>query len=163
MAEYESTTKDGKCVFCEIVGGGMKTPGIFWQDEEFMAFLTLFPNMAGVTAVIPKKHYGSDVLGMPNDILQRMILAAKKVSQILLKHYEDVGRVGLIMEGTGIDHAHIKLYPMHGTGEMKKGGWRQCPSKIDKYFEKYEGYLCSNDGPRADERQLGELAEKLRK
>jgi diadenosine tetraphosphate (Ap4A) HIT family hydrolase len=163
MAEYESTTADGECVFCQIASGKIKTPGIFWQDDEFMAFLTIFPNSDGVTAVITKKHYGSDVLAMPDDVLQRMILAAKKVSRILLKHFEDVGRVGLIMEGTGIDHSHIKLYPMHGTGYMKKGEWRQCPSQIDDFFEKYPGHLSSHDGPRADDNELRKLAEELKK
>ena len=60
-----------------------------------------------------KEHYGSDVLKMPDDVLQGFILS-KKVAGILENYFEDVGRVGLIMEGTGIDHAHIKLVPMHG-------------------------------------------------
>jgi len=57
----------------------------------------------------------SDVLSLPDDILQEFILTAKHVSTTLLHHFDDVGRIGLIMEGTGIDHAHIKLIPMHGT------------------------------------------------
>jgi len=80
----------------------------------------------------------------------------------LIRHFEDVGRVGLIMEGTGIDHAHIKLFPMHGTGHLKTSGWKQHPSKINNYFEQYEGYIASNDGPKADEEKLKVLAEKLK-
>ena len=161
MAKYESTTKNNKCIFCEIASGSLKTPGLFWEDEEFMAFLAIDPNTRGFTGVAPKKHYGSDVLKMPDDILQRFILASKKVSGILEKHFDDVGRVGLIMEGTGVDHAHIKLIPMHKTAHMKKGVWKQYLSGRSDYFEKYEGYIISTDGPKADTKELADLAKKL--
>jgi len=99
---------------------------------------------------------------MPDDILQKLILAAKIVSNNLVKNFAEVGRVGLIMEGTGVDHAHIKLIPMHGTGHMKKGIWKQYLSGRSDYFEKYEGYTISTDGPKADPVKLKNLAIKLR-
>lgn len=163
MADYISKTDKGECVFCKIVSGDIKTPGIFWQDDNFMAFLSIFPSTDGFTVVIPKKHYDSDVLAMPDNVLQKFIIAAKKVSNILLSHFEDVGRVGLIMEGTGIDHAHIKLVPMHDTAHFKKGEWKQYHSHNDKFFKAYEGYLSSNDGPKADEQEIKILAERLKK
>jgi 8-oxo-dGTP pyrophosphatase MutT (NUDIX family) len=42
MAKYNSTTRDNKCIFCEIVSGNIKTPGVFWEDEEFMGYRTVF-------------------------------------------------------------------------------------------------------------------------
>lgn len=163
MPKYDSTTKDNKCVFCEIVSGSIKTSGIFWGNEEFMAFLAIDPNTKGFTCVIPKEHYGSDVLKMPDDVLQRFILASKKVAGILENYFEDVGRVGLIMEGTGIDHAHIKLVPMHGTEHMKKGEWKQILSGKEFWFDKYEGWISSGSGPMADPKELEKLAEELKK
>ncbi|MDP3881299.1 MAG: HIT family protein [Nanoarchaeota archaeon] len=162
MADYKSSTDEGKCIFCEIIQGRIQTPGIFWEDENFMAFLSTWPSVEGFTVVVPKKHFGSDVLAMSNENLQEFILASKKVSQILLNGFEDVGRVGLIMEGTGVDHAHIKLIPMHGTEHMKKGVWKQYLSGRSDYFEKYPGYLISTDGPKADSEKLKVLAEKLK-
>lgn len=162
MADYKSTTSDSKCIFCEIIKGNIKTPGIFWEDTEFMAFLSTWPNTKGFTVIVPKDHYGSDVLAMPNNKLSKMILVAKKVSNVLIKGFADVGRVGLIMEGTGVDHAHIKLFPMHGTENLKKGRWKQHHSKNNKFFEQYEGYIASNDGPKADEQELKKLAKSLR-
>ncbi len=113
--------------------------------------------------VIPKKHYGSDVLSMPDDVLKRFIIVAKKMAKILVSYFDDVGRVGLIMEGTGIDHAHIKLFPMHNTAHMKKGIWKQYESPIRKYFTRYEGYISSNDGPKADDEKIRALSEELKK
>ena len=80
MANYEAKTTKGKCPFCEIVSGEIQTPGIFWEDSEFIAFLSIDPNTEGLSCVIPKKHFGSDVLKMPDDVLQRFIIASKKVS-----------------------------------------------------------------------------------
>jgi len=161
MADYKSTTDTGECVFCKIISREIETPGIFWEDDDFLAFLSLWPNMEGMTVLVPKKHFGSDVLAMPDEVLQNMILAAKKVSKILTKHFDNVGRVGLVMEGTGVDHAHIKLYPMHGTGHMKSGEWKQYLSSNDDFFETYPGYISSNDGPKADAEKIRGLAKEI--
>ena len=149
MAIYNATTKDNKCIFCEIVSGNIPVAGKFWENDEFIAFLSIDPNTEGFTCVIPKQHYGSDVLKMPDDVLQRFIIASKEVALILEKYFADVGRVGVMMEGTGIDHAHIKLTPLHGTENFKKGIWEQFLSDKEFWFDKYEGWICSGGGPRA--------------
>lgn len=163
MGTYDSKTKDNKCVFCEIVSGNLKTPGVFWENDEFTAFLSIDPNTLGMSCVIPKEHFGSDILKMPDDVLQRFIIAAKKVAEILENHYVDVGRVGLMMEGMGIDHAHIKLVPFHGTENLRRGEWRQFLSGKNFWFEKYEGWMSSGSGPMADPEELKRLADDLQK
>jgi len=135
--------------------------GKFWENDKYVAWLSPFPNTEGFTVVIPKKHYSSDVLKMPDSALTDFVLEAKKISKHLIDKLNDVGRVGLIMEGTGIDHAHIKLVPLHGTGYMKKGEWRQIHSEINTYFEKYIGYISSHDELRAEEEKIRALAKKL--
>ena len=161
MPEYKPKTEDNKCPFCEIVAGRLYTPGVFWEDSHFMAFLSIDPNTEGFSCVIPKDHHGSDIMKMDSDILQEFIIAAKKVSKILEDTFDDVGRIGLIMEGTGIDHAHIKLVPMHGTPELKQGGWKQYLSDKEFHFEKYEGWISSASGPRAKQEDLEKLRDKL--
>jgi len=163
MADYQSTTNQGKCIFCEIIKGNITIPGIFWKNNEFLAFLSAWPNTEGFTVVIPIEHYSSDVLDMPDDKLSRFVLAAKNVSKVLINYFDDVGRVGLITEGTGVDHAHIKLFPMHGTGYLKTGEWKQYHSNNNRFFKTYKGYISSNDGPKADEKKLEQLAEELKK
>lgn len=161
MGTYEAKTEDNTCVFCEIVAGTIPTSD-FWENEEFLAFLSIDPNTEGFSCVIPKEHFGSDVLKMPDAALQRFILAAKEVAKVLENFYPDVGRVGLIMEGTGIDHAHIKLVPMHGTGHMKKGVWKQYLSGQEHWFDTYAGWISSAGGPNANRETLKELAAKLK-
>ena len=162
MANYGSKTKEGKCIFCEIARGNIepRKGGKFWENEKYMAWLSPFPNTNGFTVVIPKKHYGSDVLQMPDKELAEFIIEIKKISEHLLSKLENVGRIGLIMEGTGIDHAHIKLIPLHGTEYMKKGEWRQVHSRVNTYFKTYLGYISSNDGPKANEKSIEKLCKK---
>lgn len=161
MANYNPTTKDDKCIFCAVVAKNISAPE-FWEDEEFLAFLSIDPNTKGFSCVIPKQHFASDVLKMPDEVLQKFVLAAKHVSMILENFYPDVGRVGLIMEGTGIDHAHIKLVPMHGTEHMKHGEWKQYLSGQEHWFDKYEGWISSAGGPMADREKLSSIAQQLK-
>ncbi len=162
MIKYESTTEDNKCVFCEIAAGNKEAPGLFWEDEEFMAWLAIDPNTEGFTCVIPRQHFASDVLKMPDEALQRFIIAAKTVAVILENHFDDVGRVGLIMEGMGVDHAHLKLIPLHGTEYLKRGEWKQAFTSKEFWFDQYEGYIVSGGGPLADPEELRKLASNIK-
>ncbi len=96
-----------------------------------MAFLSIDPNTKGFSCVIPKKHFSSDVMEMPDKDLKKLIVASKKVSKVLKNYFTEVGRVGVLIVGLGIDHAHIKLVLMHGTEDLKNGNWEQAISKED--------------------------------
>ena len=147
------------CIFCKIVAGESPCHKI-WEDEKHMAFLSIFPNTEGFTVVITKDHYASYAFDLPENILTDLVLATKKVAKLLDAKLEDVGRTAMIFEGFGVDHIHAKLFPMHGTSDLLD--WKQHKSNIDKYFEKYEGYISSHDYKRADDEQLVKLAEKIR-
>lgn len=149
-----------ECIFCKIVSGELPSHKI-WEDDRHLAFLSIFPNTEGVSVVITKEHYPSYVFDLPDDVLTGLILATKKVGNLLDKAFDDVGRTGLMFEGFGVDHIHAKLFPMHGTADMEK--WRPLSSNIEKYFEKYEGYLSSHDYKREDDEKLAVLAEKIRR
>ena len=146
-----------RCIFCQIVKG-MAPCHKVWEDDEHLAFLSIFPNTEGVTVVIPKKHYPSYAFDLPDDILKALILAAKTVANKIDNAFPDVGRTGLIFEGFKVDHVHAKLFPMHGT---KMGKWRRIESNVDKYFDKYEGYISTHDWKRAEDKYLAEIANRI--
>lgn len=162
MPKYDSKTKENKCIFCEIVKGNIPSY-TFWQDKNFMAFLSIDPNTEGFSCVIPKKHFGSDVMKMPDKDLSGLMIASKKAANVLENYFKDVGRVGVITEGMGVDHAHIKLVPMHGTGSLKKGVWQQATSHENRWYAKYEGFISSAGGPMADFNKLKILVDKIKK
>lgn len=148
-----------KCIFCEIVAGRAPCHKI-WEDEKHLAFLSIFPNTEGFSVVIPKKHYSSYAFDLPNEVLKDLIIAAKTTAKNIDEAIPDVGRTGLIFEGFGVDHVHAKLFPLHGTADMAT--WKPIKSNVDKFFEKYEGYISSHDHTRADDKQLALLATKIR-
>ncbi len=93
---------------------------IVWEDEDHLAFLDINPIQPGHTLVIPKKQISS-VFEMENEAYSALFLAAKKVSQSL-KKATGAKRIGLIVEGLEIDHAHIHLVPINEMGDLRKPG-----------------------------------------
>ena len=148
----------GDCIFCKIAQGEVPCYKV-WEDEEHLAFLTPFPNTPGFTVVIPKEHYGSYIFGVPEEAMLAIVKVAKEVAKLLDTNLDDVGRTGMIFEGFGVDHLHAKLFPMHGT---KKEHWEVVHSNVEKFFEKYEGYISSHDCRRADDAWLAAIAKKIR-
>lgn len=145
------------CIFCQIVKKEASAHKI-WEDDKHLSFLSIFPNTKGFSVVITKKHYPSYAFDLPEKVLINLILAAQKTAKLLDAKLEDVGRTGMILEGFGVDHAHIKLFPMHGT---KMTRWKPIESKIDKYFDKYEGYISSHNYKRANDMQLAQIAKQI--
>jgi diadenosine tetraphosphate (Ap4A) HIT family hydrolase len=151
--------RNDDCIFCQIVEGKMPSHKI-WEDEKHLAFLSIFPNTPGFSVVITKDHYPSYLFDLDDQVLCDLTIAAKKVGKLLDAKLDDVGRTGLMAEGFGVDHVHLKLFPMHGTKDMNK--WRPIESSQKVFYEKYPGFLSSNDYERADDDELGQLAEKIR-
>lgn len=144
------------CIFCKIVQGEILSAKI-WENDEFLAILDAFPNTRGMTLVIPKEHYDSYAVEMPRDVFQRFMLAGKEVAKLLDKKLK-VQRTALVMEGMGINHAHLKLYPLHGLDKK----FESMEAKEKVFFENYPGYLTTRLGPQPDPEELKKLAEEIR-
>lgn len=147
------------CVFCDIVN--KTSPAhIIWEDERHIAFLSIFPNTEGFTVVATKEHLPNYCFDLSDKQLTALTLAAKKVGKLLDEKLEGVGRTGMLLEGFGIDHAHAKLFPMHGTANLEK--WKPFLAKQNKFFKQYEGYISSHDCERANDTELKSLAERIK-
>lgn len=144
------------CIFCKIVLGEIPSFKI-WEDEEYLAILDGFPNTKGQTLVMPKKHYDSYVFDMDTEVYSRFMIFAKDVAKMLEKRLR-VYRIALVMEGMGVNHAHLKLYPLHGVDEKFKEIW----AKDRVYFDKYEGFISTQLGPIPNREELAKLAEEIR-
>lgn len=147
-----------ECMFCAIAAARAPCHKI-WEDDKHLAFLSIFPNTEGFSVVITKPHYPSYAFELPDDVLAGLVLAAKRVGRLLDRRLEDVGRTSMILEGFAVDHAHAKLFPMHGTRMPK---WRPLSRPLDKYFERYEGYISSHDYRREADDRLAALAARIR-
>ena len=151
-----------ECVFCKIVAGEAPAHRI-WEDESHLAFLSIFPNTEGFSVVIPKAHRTSYVVDMDPQEYTALHLASRNVARLLDAAFPDVARTGIMYEGYGVDHAHAKLFPMHGTAGNSGGNWREVASPIEGFFDRYQGYLSSHDHRRADDTWLADVAKHIRK
>ena len=143
------------CIFCKIVKGEINSVKIF-EDKDFLAILDVNPNTEGMTLVLTKEHYDSYAFNMSDNIYKKFLITTKEVAKILEKGL-DVKRVAMVMEGMGINHAHIKLYPLHGIDEKFKEMW----AKDKIYFEKYNGYISTQLGPQKSIEELNVVAKKI--
>jgi len=66
------------CIFCRIVRQEAEA-SVVYEDERTIAFLDTNPIAAGHTLVVPKEHY-TDIFDMESDVLQKLILATKRVA-----------------------------------------------------------------------------------
>lgn len=144
------------CLFCRIIEGKEKSWTIY-EDDLHTGFLTPFPNTPGFAVLVTKEHLDSQVLSMKEERYTEFLKAARRLGNLLdLKL--GTKRTGLIIEGMGVDHAHIKLVPMHG---IPNGPWNPIRSSKPEYNEIYEGYLTSKDGPRMRDDELDVIAKKI--
>ena len=146
------------CIFCKIISGDLPSFKV-WEDENHIAFLTIFPNTPGFTVMASKKHLPSYFAENSDKDLVDFIKACKTVARLIDGGFDDVGRTGMMFEGFGVDHLHAKFFPMHGT---VSDTWQAHNSDLDKYFDYYEGYISSHNGPRADDSELSGIAAKIR-
>ena len=145
------------CIFCKIING--EIPAVkLWEDDKHIAILDINPNTEGVTLVIPKKHFDSYAFDMPDRDYSELMLNTKKIAKLLDKKLK-VQRTAMVMEGLGINHVHIKLYPIHGLN----GKFEELWGKDKIYFDKYEGYITTQIGPQKSQEELNKIAEKITK
>lgn len=97
------------CVFCKITQWQLPSAKI-WENNAFIAVLDAFPACKGMTLVLPKEHYDSDIFILDDATYHWLLQAVKEVVP-LLKKWLWVERVGIVVEWLQVNHAHIKLYP----------------------------------------------------
>lgn len=150
---YTVCVKD--TIFDKIVRKEIKSY-VVWEDNDYLAFLTPFPNTPGLTIVIPKTNPGDYVFSVDHGAYIGLLKASKKVAQILEKAL-NVKRVALVFEGTGVAYVHAKLYPLYGPLASQTDVW----SDHTEYVEEYRGYITTIEGPKMDDAQLRQIQAKI--
>ena len=105
-------------IFTKIINGEIPCHKIAESDQYF-AFLDIRPQVKGHTLVIPKKETDY-IFDVEDDILAGMLPFAKSVA-IAIKKVVPCKRVGVLVAGLEVPHAHIHLLPM---SKMKDLNWQ---------------------------------------
>jgi len=102
-------------IFTKIVNGEIPSWKVA-EDENFYAFLDIFPVAKGHTLVIPKKEVDY-LFDLDDETYVGLQLFAKKVA-IGLQKAIPCKRVGVMVLGLDVPHAHIHLVPMQSEADL---------------------------------------------
>lgn len=143
-------------LFDKIVSGDIPAWKV-WEDDNYLAFLTPWPNTPGFTVVVPKQNPGDNYLDVDDAAYTGLLSAARKVARILRKAF-DTYRVALVLEGEGVPHLHVKLIPLHGLS-TESGLHEHEPI----FNATYQGFLTTANGPKMSDEELNEIQAKIQK
>jgi histidine triad (HIT) family protein len=103
-------------IFTRIVRGEIPCYKIA-ESEDFLAFLDINPLARGHTLVIPKQEtdYYFD---LEDELLASMQVFSKKVARAIDK-VMDCKRVGVVVLGLEVPHAHIHLIPINSLFDIE--------------------------------------------
>ena len=102
-------------LFTRIVNGEIPAWKVA-EDENFFAFLDIFPVAKGHTLVIPKKEVDY-LFDLDDETYAGLKLFAKKVALGLQKAIP-CKKVGVMVLGLEVPHAHIHLVPMQSEADL---------------------------------------------
>ncbi len=102
-------------VFTKIIKGEIPCYKI-GETEHCFAFLDIRPLTKGHTLVIPKTQIDY-LFDLPDELLARLMSFAKRVAKAI-ESIVDCKRVGLLVVGTEVPHAHIHLIPFQKESQL---------------------------------------------
>jgi histidine triad (HIT) family protein len=102
-------------IFTKIVNGEIPCHKIA-ENDNFFAFLDVFPLVQGHVLVVPKKETDY-IFDIDDAELAEMIVFAKKVAKAL-RLAVACKRIGVAVIGLEVPHAHIHLVPMNTADDL---------------------------------------------
>jgi histidine triad (HIT) family protein len=116
------------------------------EDANNYAFLDINPLAIGHTLVVPKKEVDY-LFDLEDNLYSDLFSFTKKVSQAIEKVIP-CKRLGVVVYGLDVPHAHVHLIPLQGTGneinfsnpkvKLSQNQFIEVASKINSEFNKLE-------------------------
>lgn len=118
-------------IFEKIVAGDITAYKVA-ENDDFLAFLDVFPISEGHTLIIPKKHTDY-IFDIEEQEYIGLHLFAKKVAQAI-DIVMPCARVGSAVVGLEVPHAHIHLIPINEIGDIsfQKEKLQLSPTKMQE-------------------------------
>lgn len=106
------------CIFCEILAG--RAPASFvYDDDRIAAFMTIHPTRPGEFVVIPKAHI-DHFTDIPDELAAHLCSVAHRLSRKVRERLSPE-RVGWVVHGYGVAHAHLIVVPQHDAHDIVSG------------------------------------------
>jgi histidine triad (HIT) family protein len=104
-------------IFTRIINGEVPAH-IIYQDERVIAFLDTHPISEGHTLVVPKKQV-DQIWDLDKNDYEYLWEVVRKIGSHTREIIKST-RVGVIVEGFGVPHAHIHIIPIYHSNDLKK-------------------------------------------
>lgn len=102
-------------IFSKIVAGEIPCHKIA-ESDDYLAFLDINPIVKGHTLVIPKMETDY-IFDLEDDVLGGLMVFAKTVAKAIDQAIPSK-RIGLMVVGTEVPHAHIHLVPFQRESDI---------------------------------------------
>ena len=102
-------------IFTRIINGEIPCYKIA-EDDNYFAFLDIFPLAKGHVLVVPKIEVDY-IFNLDDDILSGLTLFAKKVA-LAIEKAVPCERVGVAVIGLEVPHAHVHLIPLNQVSDI---------------------------------------------
>lgn len=113
-------------IFSKIIAGEIPAYTIA-ENEQFIAFLDIFPVKKGHVLVVPKIEVDK-IFDLPDSYLSALLLFAKPIAHAIEKVFL-CNRVNLITVGLEVPHAHVHLIPTDVPDDVNLGNKKLSFSK----------------------------------
>ncbi|MCD4772887.1 MAG: HIT family protein [Bacteroidales bacterium] len=102
-------------IFSKIIAGEIPSYKIA-EDENYFAFLDINPLSKGHALVVPKKEIDY-IFDLDEECYNGLFSFARKVSKAI-ENTVDCIRIGMVIYGLDVAHAHIHLIPLTGNNDI---------------------------------------------
>ena len=102
-------------IFSKIISGEIPSYKIK-EDENFLAFLDVFPLVKGHVLVVPKMEVDK-LFDLDDALLAAMLVFAKPIAKAIEKTF-DCKRCGISVIGLEVPHAHLHLVPINTADDL---------------------------------------------
>ena len=102
-------------IFSKIIAGEIPSYKIK-EDDQFFAFLDVFPLVKGHVLVVPKIEVDK-IFDLPDNYLGAIMLFAKPIAHAIEKTME-CNRCGITVIGLEVPHAHLHLVPINTANDL---------------------------------------------
>lgn len=104
-------------IFTKIIKGELPSHKVYEDDKTF-AFMDIHPIQSGHVLLVSKVP-SATVWDLPGEDYEAMMKAMRKIARKLQEVFPNKKRVGVMIEGLDVDHAHIKIFPINTGDEFR--------------------------------------------
>ena len=115
ILSWSTKKTGGMTIFSKIIAGQIPSYKIA-ENENFFAFLDIFPLREGHVLVVPKNET-DNLFDLPDEYLREILLFAQPIAKAIERAFK-CNRCGISVIGLEVPHAHVHLIPINSANDL---------------------------------------------